>query len=139
MSNTVKEGRRSLEERSKTLEEKARLEKLAIDKKLAAEILEEENRTHNVTIKELENTIEEENRTHNTAVKELEDKIAHLEEQMKPPSSPETPSSQTVPEPTKDVSDEADESTSVGMLQEPEQNKVQVPPEEPKKKRRGFL
>ncbi len=80
MSNAVKERRRSLEEKAKTLGEKARLERLAIDKKLAVQILEEENLTHDAAVKELE----EENRMHDAAVKELEDKIADLEQQMKP-------------------------------------------------------
>jgi hypothetical protein len=121
MSNGVKERRRSLEEKAKTLEEKARLEKLAIDKNLAIEILEEENRTHN------------------DAVKELEDKIANLERQMKPSSSPESPSSQTVPEPPQEISDDVDEGIGVGALQESGQNKVEVPQEGSKKKRRSFL
>ena len=118
MSNAVQERRRSLEEKAKTLEENARLEKLAIDKKLATEILEEENRTHN------------------EAVKELEDKIANLEQQMKPSSSLESPSSQTVPEPPHEISDDVDEGVSVDALQEPRQNTAEVSQEGSKKRRR---
>jgi phage shock protein A len=64
-SKRLKERRRSLEAKAMTLEERARLDKLAIDKKLATEILEEENQTHN------------------DAVKELEEKIANLGKQIK--------------------------------------------------------
>jgi TolA-binding protein len=139
MSNAVKEGRRSLGEKTKTLEERARLEKLVIDKKFAVETLEEENRTHNETIQELENAIEEENHAHNDAVKELQDKIANLEQQIKSQSSPEGPSSQTIPEPPQDVSGDVDESVSVVALQESEQKEVEVPKEGSKKKKRRFL
>ena len=118
MSNAVQERRRSLEEKTKTLEENARLEKLAIDKKLAIEILEEENRAHN------------------DAVKELEDKIANLEQQMKSSSSLESPSSQTVPEPPQEISDDVDKGVSVDALQEPGQKKAEVPEEGSKKRRR---
>lgn len=147
MSKAMKDGRKSLEEKTKNLEEKARLEKLTIDKKLALEILEEENRTHNETIKELEQTIEQENHAHDNAVKELEDKIANLEQQTKTQSSPEElPSSQTTPEPTQaipetteELSDDTAESISLGTLQEPRQEEVEVPKEGSKKKKRGFL
>jgi phage shock protein A len=146
MSNVVKEGRRSLEEKTKALEEKtkaleekARLDKLVIDKKLAVEILEEENRTHDETIKELENIIEEENHTHNDLVKELEDKIANLEQQMRPQSSPEGLSSQTISESPQDISDDVDERISVGALQELGEKEVEVPSEGSKKKRRSIL
>jgi len=138
-SRRLKEKRRSLEERSKTLEEKARVEKLAIDKKLAIQILEEENRTHDDTVRELEKSLEEENRTHDDAVRELEDKIANLEQQLKPPTSAESTSTQTIPEPAQEIPEDVDEGAGVGMLQEPEQSEVEAPQERPKKKKRGLF
>src|SRR4030067_3158754 len=120
MSNAVKERRRSLEEKAKTLEEKARLERLAIDKKLAVQILEEENRTHDAAVKEME----EENRMHNAAVKELEDKIANLEQQMQPLPSAESSPTQTASEPAQESSDDVDEGVSTSVLPPPEESVV---------------
>jgi chromosome segregation ATPase len=120
-SRRLKEKRRSLEEKAVTLEERARLEKLAIDKKLVMEILEEENRTHN------------------DAVKELEDKIASLERQMKSSSSSESVPTQTVPEPPQEISEEAEEDVGVGALQGPGQNEVEVLQEGSKKRKRHIL
>jgi hypothetical protein len=91
MSNVVQEKRRLMEEKAKILQEKARLDKLTIDKKLTTEILEEENRTHDENIKELEKKIEEEKNTHNGAVRDLENKIADLEQQIKASPSTESP------------------------------------------------
>lgn len=107
-SKRLKAKRRSLEEKAKTLEENARTEKLEIDKKLATQILEEENRTHN------------------DAVKELEDKIANLEKQLRPSPSAESTPTQTVSESTQEISDDVDESVSVGVLPQPEQSEVEV-------------
>ena len=134
MSNAVKERRISLEEKTKTLEEKARLERLAIDKKLAVQILEEENLTHDAAVKELE----EENRMHEAAVKELEGKIANLEQQMKPLPSEETAPTQTVSEPAEEISDDVDESVSTEVLPPPEESVVDRVIEGSKKKKRSF-
>jgi len=111
----------SLEEKANTLEEKARMEKLAIDKKLAIEILEEENRTHN------------------EAVKELENKIANLAQQMKPSHSAESTETKTISEPAPEISDDVDESVSVGVLPESEQTEVEVSQEGSKKKKRSLF
>jgi hypothetical protein len=119
-SKRLEEKRRSLEEKTKILEEKARTEKLAIDKKLVTEILEEENRTHN------------------DAVRELEDKIANLEQQMKSPLSTENAPRQTAPEPPQESSDNVDDGVTVSVPQQPEQNEAEVPPEGSKKKKRSF-
>jgi hypothetical protein len=134
MSNAVKERRRSLEEKAKSLEEKARLERLAIDKKLAEEMLEEENRMHEEAVKELE----EENRTYNNAVKELEEKIANLEQQMTPSSLPESPPSQTVPEPPQEISEGVDEGVSVDVLPPSGESVADTIIEGAKKKKRHF-
>lgn len=134
MSNAVKERRRSLEEKAKTLEEKARLERLAIDKKLAVQILEEENLTHDAAVKELE----EENRMHNDAVKELEDKIANLEQQMKPLPSAESPLTQTASEPAEEISDDVEKGVSADVLPPPEESVVDTFIEGSKKKKRSF-
>jgi hypothetical protein len=117
----LRANRRSLEEKATTLEEKARMEKLAIDKKLAMEILEEENRTHN------------------EAVRELEEKIAKLGQQMKPSHSVESTETQTIAEPAPEISDDVDESLSVGVLPEPEQAEVEVSQEGSKKKKRSLF
>jgi phage shock protein A len=134
MSNAVKERRKSLEEKAKTLEEKARLERLAIDKKLAVQILEEENLTHDAAVKELE----EENRMHNAAVKELEDKIANLEQQMQPLPSAESPPPPTTSEPAEEISDDVDEGVSADVLSTPEESVVDRVIEGSKKKKRSF-
>jgi hypothetical protein len=116
----LKEKRRSLEERTKTLEEKAFQEKLAIDKKLLIQILEEENRTHN------------------DVVRELEDKIANWEKQLQPSPTIESTSSQTPPEPAEETSD-VDEGVGVDVLPPPEESAVQEFQEGPKKKKRSFF
>lgn len=118
----LKANRISLEEKANTLEEKARMEKLAIDKKLAMEILEEENRTHN------------------EAVKELENKIANLAQQMKPSHSAESDTeTKTISEPASEISDDVDDSVSVGVLLEPEQTEVEVSQEGSKRKKRSLF
>ena len=61
----LEEKRKLLAEKIEILEETAHIEKLVVDRNLLVKILEEENRTHDDTIKE------------------LEDKIANLEQQMK--------------------------------------------------------
>lgn len=119
-SKRLEEKRKSLEEKTKILEEKARTEKLAIDKKLVLEILEEENRTHN------------------DAVKELEDKIANLEQQLKSPLPIENAPSQTAPEPPQESSDNVDHGVTVSASPQLEQNEAEVPPEGSKKKKRNF-
>jgi hypothetical protein len=117
----LKAKRRSLEEKANTLEEKARIEKLAIDKKLAMEILEEENRTHTDT------------------VRELEGKIANLEQQLKPSLSAESTPTQTASEPAQEVHDEVDESVDVGVLPQPEQSEVEVSQEGSRRKKRSLF
>ena len=117
-SKRLEEKRRSLEEKTRLLEEKARAGKLAIDKQLLVQILEEENLTHDA------------------AVKELQDKIANLEQQLKPSPPIESAPSQTASEPTQEISDEVDEDVSAGLLPPPEQSEVEVSKEGLKKKRR---
>jgi hypothetical protein len=125
-SKRLEERRKSLEEKTKILEEKARAEKFAIDKKLLVQILEEENRTHDA------------------AVRELEDKIANMEQQTKPsptiasPTTESTPS-QTPSETSEEISDDVDEGVSVGVLEQPEQSEVEAPQEGSKKKKRGLF
>jgi hypothetical protein len=120
-SKRLDERRRSLEEKTKILEEKARAEKLSIDKKLLVQILEEENRTHEA------------------AVKELEEKIANMEQELKPSPTIESTPSETPPEPSQETSDDVDKSVSVGVFQQPEQSEVEVPQEGSKKKKRGLF
>jgi hypothetical protein len=117
-SKRLEEKRRSLEEKTRLLEEKARAGKLAIDKQLLVQILEEENLTHDA------------------AVKELQDKIANLEQQLKPSPPIESAPSQTASEPTQEISDDVDEDVSAGLLPPPEQGEVEVSKEGLKKKRR---
>ena len=99
------------------------MEKLAIDKKLLVQILEEENRTHDA------------------AVRELEDKIANLDQQLKPSSTIESTLSQTPsePAPEQEISDDVDEDVNVGVLQQPEQSEPEMSQEGSKKKKRGFF
>jgi hypothetical protein len=117
-SKRLEEKRRSLEEKTRLLEEKARAGKLAIDKQLLVQILEEENLTHDA------------------AVKELQDKIANLEQQLKPSPPIESAPSQTASEPTQETTDDVDEDVSAGLLPPPEQGEVEVSKEGLKKKRR---
>jgi phage shock protein A len=110
-----------LEATAKTLEEKAHAEKLAIDKKLAIQILEEENRTHN------------------EAVRELEEKIANLEQQLKSSPSAESTPTQTASEPAQEVPDDVVEGVSAGVLPQPEQSEVEVSQEGSKKRKRSLF
>lgn len=120
-SKRLEEKRRSLEGKTRILEEKARTEKLAIDKKLLVQILEEENITHN------------------DAVKELEDKIANLEQQLQPSPTIENTQSQTLSESSQEISDDVDESVSVSVLPPPEQTEAEVSQEGSKKKKRNLF
>ena len=117
----LEEKRRSLEEKTRILEEKARAEKLAIDKKLLVQILEEENRTHN------------------DAVKELEEKIAHFEQQLKSSPDAENTPSPLPSEPAQEISSDVDEGVTVGALSQPEQSEVEVPQEGSRRKRRSLF
>jgi hypothetical protein len=62
-----------------------------------------------------------------------------LERQMRPSSSSESVSTQPVPEPPQEISDEAEEDVSVGALQGPRQNEVEVLQEGSKKRKRHIL
>jgi hypothetical protein len=97
------------------------VEKLAIDKKLLAQILEEENLTHDA------------------AVKELEDKIANLEQQLKSWPPTENTPGQIPSEPSQEISDDVDEGVGAGLLSPPEQSEVEVSQEGSKKKRRNLF
>jgi predicted ATP-grasp superfamily ATP-dependent carboligase len=117
----LEEKRRSLEEKTRILEEKAQAEKLAVDKKLLVQILEEENLTHN------------------DAVKELEGRIANLEQQLQPSSTIESTSTETPPEPVQEISQDIDDGVDVSVLPQPEQNEAEVSEKGSKKKRRNFF
>ena len=117
----LEEKRRLLEKKTKILEEKARTEKLVVDKNLLVQILEEENRTHDDT------------------VKELEDKIASLEQQMKPSLSFEGSPTPTSSESAQEISDNIDEDISVDVPLQPEESTVQEFQEGPKKKKRSYF
>lgn len=69
----------------------------------------------------------------------MEDKIANFEQQLKPSSTIESTQSQTPSEPAQEISDDADEDASVGVLEQPEQSEVEVSQEGSKKKKRGFF
>jgi len=119
----LEERRRSLEDKTKILEEKAQAEKLAIDKRLLVQILEEENLTHDA------------------AVKELEDKIANFDQQLKPSLSIESAPSETPSEPAEETSN-VDEGISTGLLEQPEQpeqSEVEAPQEGSKKRKRNLF
>jgi uncharacterized phage infection (PIP) family protein YhgE len=153
--------KKSLEEKTKIFEENARVAKLSIDKQLLVQILQEEKRSHNDAIRELEEALEEEKRSHNDSVGELEEKIAVLEQQMKSlskaesihetPSEPEeevSESAQEISEPAEETSTDVDERTQrarrvqesvYALLQESTQSESEVPLEAPKKKKRGFF
>lgn len=117
----LEEKRRSLEEKTRILEEKAQTEKLAIDRKLLVQILEEENLTHN------------------DAVKELEGRITNLEQQLQPSSTIESTSTETPPEPVQEISHGVDDGVDVSVLPPPEQNEAEVSEKGSKKKRRNFF
>jgi len=117
----LEEKRRLLEKKVKILEEKARTEKLVVDKNLLVQILEEENRTHDDT------------------VKELEDRIASLEQQMKPSLSLEGSPTPTSSESAQEISDNIDEDVSVDVPLQPEESTVQEFQEGSKKKKRSYF
>jgi hypothetical protein len=117
----IKEKRRSLEEKAKTLEEKAFMKKLAIDKNLLVQILEEENRAHD------------------DSVRELEEKIANWENQLKSSSPAENTPTQTTSEPSQEISTDVEKSVTPVELQSSEESTVQEFQEEPKKKKRSFF
>jgi hypothetical protein len=154
--------KKSLEEKTKIFEENARIAKLSIDKQLLVQILQEEKRSHDDAIRELEEALEEEKRSHNDSVRELEEKIADLDQQMKSSSKAEsilheTPSepAEEISEPAQEISEPAEEtSTKVdertqrarrlqesvyALLQESKQSESEVPLDAPKKKKRGFF
>lgn len=114
------------------------MDKLAIDKKLLGQILQEENHTHD------------------EAIRELEEMIANLDEQMKPSFKAEDIQSQKLsepaqetPEPAQKVSDDVNKDVSVEELQErarellqesdhtAAQSEVEAPQETSKKKKRS--
>ena len=145
--------RGSLEKKTKIFEENARKAKLAIDMDLLAQVLQEENRTHDETVKELDEKLREENRAHDEAVKELEEKIADLQTQIKSSSdaerfATETPSDPAY-EPVKpldETSIEVEEQVNVdafenvrALVRESKPIEPEVPPEEPKKKKRRSI
>lgn len=162
------EKQKSLEERTKVFEENARIAKLSIDKQLLRQVLQEMNHAHDTTVKELEEKLQEENRTHDEAIKELEEKISDLEQQTRrlsrvgsiPSEVPYEPA-QELPEPeqelvespeelaesSQEVSADADESVRARelqervreLLQESKPSESEVPPQAPKKKRRGLF
>jgi vacuolar-type H+-ATPase subunit I/STV1 len=120
-SKRLEEKRKSLEEKTKILEEKAHAGKLAIDKQLLVQILEEENRTHDA------------------AVKELEDKIANLEQQLKSSPPIENAPGQVPFEPSQEISDDVDEGSSADLLPPPEQSEVEVFQEGSRRKKRNLF
>jgi hypothetical protein len=117
----LEEKRRSLEEKARILEEKAQAEKLAIDKRLLVQILEEENLTHN------------------DVVKELEDKIANFDQQLQPSPTMESTSSETPSELVQEISQDIDDGVDVNVLPQPEQNEAELSQKGSKKKRRNFF
>jgi preprotein translocase subunit SecA len=137
--------RETLEKKTKILEENARKAKLSIDKELLVQVLQEENRSHEDTIKELAKQLQEENSAHQDAIKELKEKIADLEKQIKSSSEEESvpaempsESEQEMAEPPQETSTEIDEQAEAdpyhqagALLKDSE-----AAPEVPKKKRR---
>jgi len=129
-SKRLEETRKSLEGKTRVLEEEARVEKLAIDRKLLLQIVQEENLTHDA------------------AIRDLEEKIANLDLQIKPSSKVESipsemPSEpvQEAPEPVKKTSDDinASQEMTLGPLQESEPKESEVSPGASKKKKRGLF
>jgi hypothetical protein len=117
----LEEKRRQLEKKTKTLEEKARMEKLVVDRNLLVQILEEENHTHD------------------DAVKELEGKIASFEQQTTTSPSFESSQTTTGSEPAQEISSNIDGSVSADAPVHPEESAVQEFQEGPKKKKRSFF
>jgi hypothetical protein len=93
--------------------------------------------------------LQEENRTHEAAIKEIEEKMANLEQQMKSPYAiedaqnqmPSEPAQET-PEPVQEVSNNINEYTSAAPLQESDstntQTEAEAPQETTRKKKRLF-
>ena len=117
----LEEKRILLEKKTKILEEKAHTEKLVVDKNLLVQILEEEKRTHDDT------------------VKELEDKIARLEQQMKPSLSIEGSPAAISSESAQEISNNIDKDVNVDVPLQPEESTVQEFQEGSKKKKRSFF
>jgi CRISPR/Cas system CMR subunit Cmr6 (Cas7 group RAMP superfamily) len=117
----LEEKRILLEKKTKILEEKAHMEKLVVDKNLLVQILEEEKRTHDDT------------------VKELEDKIASLEQQIKPSLSIEGSPTPTSSESAQEISNNIDKDVNVDVPLQPEESTVQEFQEGTKKKKRSFF
>ena len=142
-----------MEEKTKIFEENARKAKLSIDMELFVQVLQEENRAHDETIKELDEKLQEENRTHDDAVKELEEKIADLQMQIKSSSEAENVPTETTSEPAQETTEplqetptEVDEHVGVdafkdvrALLEESKPIESEVPPEAPKKKKRSLF
>jgi hypothetical protein len=146
-----------LEGKTKIFEENARKAKLSIDKELVINVLQEENRAHDEAVKELDEKLQEENRTHNDAIKELDEKIADLEMQIRSSSEVESIPTEAPPEPGQETTEppqetptEVDEPVTAdafndvrALLQESKpiesEASSEVPPEAPKKKRRGLF
>lgn len=143
------EKRGSLEEKTKIFEENARKAKLAIDKELLVQVLQEENRAHDDAIKELEEKLQEENHAHDDAIKELEEKIADLEMRIKSSSEAESIPSETPPEPAQEMTEplretstEVHEEVSVDAFQDARvlvQDSEVSSEHTPKKKKRGLF
>jgi phage shock protein A len=144
--------RGSLEEKTKVFEENARKAKLAIDMDLLTQVLQEENRTHDEAVKELDEKLREEKRAHDEAVKELEEKIADLQTQIKSASNAERIPTETPSDPAQEAAEPleeiplVDEQVNVdafedlrALVREPKPTESEVLPEEPKKKKRRGL
>ena len=97
------------------------MEKLVVDRNLIVQILEEENRTHEDT------------------VKELEDKIASLEQQTTSSPSFGNTSTPTSSESAREISDNIKEDASVDVPVQPEESAVQEFQEDPEKKKRSYF
>ena len=117
----LEEKRRLLEKKVKILEEKARTEKLVVDKNLLVQILEEENRTHD------------------DLVKELEGKMASLEQQMKSSLSFKGSPNPTSSESAQEISDNINKDVSVDVPLKSEESTVQEFQEGSKKKKRSYF
>ena len=144
--------RGSLEEKTRIFEENARKAKLAIDMDLLVQVLQEENRTHDEAVKELDEKLREEKRAHDEAVKELEEKIADLQTQIKSSSDADYTPIETPSDPVQETTEPSEETPIVeeqvnfdafedarALVRESKPIESEVPPEEPKKKKRRGL
>ncbi len=149
----VREKRKSLEKKTQIFEEKANKEKLSIDRQLLVQILEEENRSHDDVVKELDERLQEENLMHGDAIKELQEKIADLETQIgyssKVENVPDEKPSESLQKETQ-IPQETPTEVEADLSKDPYQDvrlllndsepiKSEVPAESQKKKKRGFL